>query len=141
MNVFGIGIDVVDLERFGRVLARHGERFEEKAFTPAERRYCRGKRDPVPHFAARFAAKEAVAKALGTGIGADLGWLDMDITHAPRGGPRLDLAGAGARFAAAHGIERILISLTHAKTHAAANALALGGGVSAGAESPGLPSP
>lgn len=125
MNAFGIGIDLVDIERMRRILGRHAERFEEKAFTAAERDYCRRHRDPVPHFAARFAAKEAIAKALGTGIGADLGWHDMEIGHAANGRPVVTLSGAGLAFAKAHGITQVMISLTHEKSHAAAQAMVL----------------
>lgn len=125
MNVFGIGIDIVEIDRFRRILDRHGGRFEEKAFTQAEREYCRAQRDSAPHFAARFAAKEAVSKALGTGIGADLGWLDMEVSHEARGGPKMTLTGAGSEFAVEHGVDQILISLTHGKTHAAAQAMAV----------------
>ena len=126
MDVLGIGIDVVEVERIESSMAEFGERFAEKIFTPAERAYCESQRRPGLHFAARFAAKEAVAKAFGTGIGKDLGWLDMEITRKESGEPELKLDGAGRRYAETRGIAEVKISLTHAKHYAAANAVALG---------------
>lgn len=125
MNVHGIGIDVVEIARIERLLERHEERFEERVFTAAEREYCRAHRVPAPRFAARFAAKEAVAKAFGTGIGKDLEWLDMEVGHDAAGAPVLHLEGAGAVYAEKRGITGVLISLTHAEHYAAANAVAL----------------
>lgn len=126
MRLFGIGIDVVEVERIESSMAEFGERFAEKVFTPAERSYCESQRRPGLHYAARFAAKEAVAKAFGTGIGKELGWLDMEIVRKESGEPALVLSGAGGAFAEANGIAEVKISLTHAKHYAAANAVALG---------------
>lgn len=126
MKVLGIGIDVVEVERIESSMAEFGERFAEKIFTASERIYCESQRRPGLHFAARFAAKEAVAKAFGTGIGKDLGWLDMEIVRKESGEPELKLDGAGKRYAETRGIAEVKISLTHAKHYAAANAVALG---------------
>ncbi len=79
MKVFGIGVDVVEIDRIGSLLEQYDQRFAEKVFTEAESTYCEAQRDPRPHYAARFAAKEAVAKAFGTGIGKDLNWTDMEM--------------------------------------------------------------
>lgn len=125
MRIFGIGIDVVEIARLARAIERHGETFLGKLFTAAERSYCDSRKFPAPHYAARFAAKEAVVKALGTGIGAQAGWLDLEITRSESGAPRLGLTGAAAEFAAAHGISEIRISLTHTREYAAANAIAV----------------
>ena len=125
MEVFGIGIDVVEVERIASSMAEFGERFATRVFTPAERDYCAAQRRPELHFAARFAAKEAVAKALGTGIGKDLGWLDMEIVRKPSGEPEVRLSGAGGEFAERHGIAEIKVSLTHARDYAAASAVVL----------------
>lgn len=125
MSVFGIGIDVVEVSRIERMLEDYGERFIEKVFTPGERDYCEKASRPALHYAARFCAKEAVAKALGTGIGARLEWLDMEVRRDEAGAPRLELSGAGRRFVEANGILEVKISLTHAKEYAAANAVAL----------------
>ncbi len=125
MSVFGIGIDVVEVDRIERMLENYGDRFLEKVFTPCEREYCGKASRPALHYAARFSAKEAVAKAFGTGIGAQLEWRDMEIRRRDSGAPQLVLSGAGRRFAEANGIVEVLISLTHARDHAAANAVAL----------------
>lgn len=125
MSVFGIGIDVVEIDRIERMIDGYGDRFLEKVFTAVEREYCLKASRPALHFAARFSAKEAVAKAFGTGIGANLEWLDMEVRRRDSGAPQLVLSGAGLRFAEAHGIVEVMISLTHARDYAAANAVAL----------------
>lgn len=127
MSVFGIGIDVVDVERIASSMAEFGERFAARIFTAGERAYCDAQKRPELHYAARFAAKEAVAKAFGTGIGKELGWLDMEIIRRESGEPALVLSGGGKAFADARGIVEVKISLTHARHYAAANAVALGG--------------
>ncbi len=128
MTIFGIGIDVVEVSRIRSSMDEFGEAFARRIFTGAERAYCESQKRPELHYAARFAAKEAVAKALGTGIGKDLAWLDMEITRRESGEPRLTLSGAGRRFADAHSIREIKISLTHARHYAAANAVAMASG-------------
>jgi holo-[acyl-carrier protein] synthase len=125
MRIHGIGIDVVEVERIAAAIGRHGEAFLARLFTPAERAYCEAKKFPALHFAARFAAKEAVAKALGTGIGGEAAWLDLEVVKDPSGAPRIELSGAAAEFARVSGISSIQISLTHAKSYAAANAVAV----------------
>jgi holo-[acyl-carrier protein] synthase len=125
MRIFGIGIDVVEIGRIAAAIDRHGERFLTKIFTSAERADCERRKNPVPHFAARFAAKEAAAKALGTGIGAQAGLHDLEVVADASGKPCLRLSGAAARFAAEHGISAIQISLTHTAQYAAANAVAV----------------
>lgn len=126
MNVFGIGIDVVEVGRIASSLAEFGERFVTRIFTENERRYCLDKAKPELHFAARFAAKEAVAKAMGTGIGKEVGWLDMEVVRGENGEPTMKLSGKALAFCEAQGIAEIKISLTHAREYAAANAVALG---------------
>ena len=125
MHIFGIGIDVVEVERIASAIQRHGEPFLAKLFTTAEREYCEARKNPAMHFAARFAAKEAVAKSLGTGIGGNAGLLDMEIVHDPSGAPKIHLSGAAEAYAKDHGITEIQISLTHAREYAAANAIAV----------------
>lgn len=126
--IFGIGIDVVEVERVESSMAEFGERFSSRVFTEAERAYCDSQKRPAIHYAARFAAKEAVAKALGTGIGKDLSWLDMEIRRRESGEPEVFLSGDGAKFAKDNNLGQIKISLTHAQHYAAANAVALTGG-------------
>ena len=127
MRIFGIGIDVVEVERIAAAIERHGEPFLAKLFTSNERTYCEHHKKPALHYAARFAAKEAVSKALGTGIGGQAGWLDLEIIRDPSGAPKLVLSGNAAEFAKQNGITEIQISLTHAREYAAANALAIVG--------------
>ncbi len=125
MRIYGIGIDVVEVERIAAAIERHGEPFLTRLFTRAERGYCAAQKRPALHYAARFAAKEAVSKALGTGIGGEAGWLDLEIIRDPAGAPKLRLDGAAAAFAKDKGISEIQISLSHAKEYAAANAVAI----------------
>jgi holo-[acyl-carrier protein] synthase len=127
MNVFGIGIDVVEVGRIASSIDEFGERFVARIFTPGEREYCLDKARPELHFAARFAAKEAVAKALGTGIGKDVSWLDLEVVRGDNGEPKLLLSGKAKEFCASHRIVDIKISLTHARDYAAANAIVLSG--------------
>lgn len=127
MRVFGIGIDVVEVARIAAAIERHGEPFLNRIFTAAERGYCASRKQSPLHFAARFAAKEAVAKALGTGIGSQAGWLDLEVIHHPSGAPKIRLAGPAASFATTRGITEVQISLSHAREYAAANAIAICG--------------
>ncbi len=127
MRIFGIGIDVVEVERIASAIERHGEPFLAKLFTANERSYCDSQKKPALHYAARFAAKEAVSKALGTGIGGQAGWLDLEIIRDPLGAPKLHLQGLATDFAKQHGISEIQISLTHAREYAVANAVAISG--------------
>jgi len=128
MRIHGIGIDLVEVERIAASVANHGEAFLARVFTPAEREYCESHAVPAIHLAARFAAKEAVAKAFGTGIGRHAGLTDIEIVSGSEGAPSVLLHGAAAAFAAANGIDRVLVSLTHTRTSAAANAVAVGMG-------------
>ena len=125
MNIFGIGIDVVEVERIASSMDEFGDRFVNKIFTESERAYCDGQKNPKIHYAARFAAKEAISKAMGTGIGKDMAWLDMEIRRRPSGEPEVHLSGDAEKFAKANHIKQIKISLTHAEHYAAANAVVL----------------
>ncbi|MGJ8671756.1 holo-ACP synthase [Rubritalea sp.] len=125
MQIFGIGIDVVEIERIEESIEKFGDKFLNRIFTPAERAYCDAQKRPHVNYAARFAVKEAVAKSFGTGIGKELSWLDMSIQRASSGEPSVELSGAGKEFAEKHHIAQVKVSLTHAKLYAAANAVAL----------------
>jgi len=125
MRIFGIGIDVVEVERIADAIERHGEPFLARLFTADERSYCEAQKKPALHFAARFAAKEAVSKALGTGIGSSANWLDLEIVRDPSGAPKLLLHGAAADFVKNNQITDVSISLSHAREYAAANAVAV----------------
>jgi holo-[acyl-carrier protein] synthase len=126
MNILGIGIDIVENARIRQMLERHGEHFLQRIFTGAEREYCERMRDPAPFFAARFAAKEAVAKAFGTGIGAEMEWRDIEVRRADTGKPSIALSGAGAATAKKLSVAEVLISLSHSEHYAIAQAMLVG---------------
>ena len=124
--IIGIGIDLVVNERFAGVLERRGERIKKRLFTPVEKEYCDAKKFPSPHYAARFAAKEAVMKALGTGMKGVL-WKEIEIRNDPAGKPEVTLSGKAAeRFEKLSG-KRILVSLTHSEHTSGAVAVIEGG--------------
>lgn len=125
MSLFGIGIDLVEIQRIAEVLDRRGAAFAQRLFTENERAYCDGHPSPSRHYAARFAAKEAISKALGTGIGGQANWLDIEITHDERGAPKVILTGAAEQFAKQNQITEIKISISHTDAHAIANAIAI----------------
>jgi holo-[acyl-carrier protein] synthase len=122
-RVLGLGLDLVEIERFQQVLNRQGERFVRRVFTKTEQDYCAAKHTPAMFYAARFAAKEAVAKAFRTGIGAELGWLDIEVAHDPAGAPVIRLHGKGAALATQRGVTEVLVSLTHTSSTAAASVI------------------
>lgn len=124
MTIFGIGVDVVENHRIQQSIERLGDAFLNKVFTPREREYCDRMTFSHRHYAARFAAKEAIAKALGVGIGENLGWRDMEILRKPNGQPYVTVSGKGKQFMDSRSISRIMISLSHADHYAAANAVA-----------------
>lgn len=115
------GVDIIEVERIDRAILRHGSRFFERFYTSQELIDSRGH---TPALAARFAAKEAVAKALGTGIG-DIGWKEIEIINGPRREPVLRLHGDAAGRARALGLEAWAISMSHTHEHAVAVAMAL----------------
>jgi holo-[acyl-carrier protein] synthase len=121
-ELLGIGLDLVEIDRFRASVERHGKPFLDRLFTAAEQSYCATLADPIPSYAARFAAKEAVSKAFGTGIGADLSWQDIEIVHDTRKAPSIVLHGNGLTLLQSLNATRCLITLTHTATTAAATA-------------------
>ena len=121
--ILGTGIDIVEVQRIREALDRHGERFALRILTESEWRYCRDHSDPAPCVAARFAAKEAVSKAFGTGIGRELNWHAVEIARADGGRPTVVLGANASRLLAALGGTCVHLSLTHERTHAAAMAI------------------
>ncbi len=113
MPIRGIGIDVVKVERLVTALERFGERMERRLFTEGELAYCRTFHDPLPHLAARFAAKEAASKALGTGFSQGVGWRDFEVIQPGGRQPRLEFHGRGREILAALGGRASHLSLTH----------------------------
>jgi len=118
--IVGLGTDLAEIPRIERSIERFGDRFLERIFTPAEIAYCRRKKSSAESFAARFAAKEAGAKALGTGISFGVGWHDFEVRRAPSGKPSLHLTGRAAELAARLRVTGINLSLTHTGTLALA---------------------
>lgn len=126
MKIIGTGIDIVETGRVNDSVEKFGDRFLNRCFLPGEIAYCRQMKFPALHFAARFAAKEAISKAFGTGIGAELGWRDMEICRRDSGEPFVKLYGKGIELAAKRGVTEVLVSLSHSKDYAAAQAVAVG---------------
>lgn len=114
--VLGLGTDLIEIERVQASIDRFGERFLERLFTPGEIAFClRKKRHAAESFAARFAAKEAGAKALGTGISRGVGWKEIEVRREAGERPTLHLSGRANERAAAMGVRRLQLSLTHSK--------------------------
>jgi holo-[acyl-carrier protein] synthase len=111
--ILGVGTDLIEIARIAESIRRYGERFLRRIFTPREIEYCQRKKNAAESFAARFAAKEAGAKALGTGISRGVGWLELEVTREPSGRPSLQLSGRAAERAASLGVARMSLSLTH----------------------------
>ena len=120
--ILGIGLDLADIDRIERLLARHPERARRRLFTAGERAYCDARAVPARHFAARFAAKEAAYKALaGSEDARHIHWLEIEVANSPLDGrPALRLHGSAARRAAELGVEVIHVTLTHSEGMAAA---------------------
>jgi holo-[acyl-carrier protein] synthase len=123
--IVGLGLDVIPISRIATMLARYGARLEQRLFTEDERAYCRGRGVPAQHFAVRFAAKEALLKAIGAPSG--LRWREIEVLPGPGGAPELRLTGAAAGAASARGAVRRHVSLTHAGDVAAAVVVLEGG--------------
>lgn len=123
--IYGIGVDLVNIERLQKMQERWGERFLERVFTPDETKYCLQYSFSARHLAAVFAAKEAVSKALGTGLSLGIGWQDIQIKSTKGHPPQVKLSGVAARIAKTRGIGNILISLSHDTDYAIAQAIAL----------------
>jgi holo-[acyl-carrier protein] synthase len=118
--IVGIGLDVVETDRIARILAEHGRQFRERVFTPAELAECRNRRDEAQALAARFAAKEACLKALGTGWRRGFTFRDVEVVRMDGGAPVIRLAGGAAARATARGVRAVHVSLTHERGLAAA---------------------
>ncbi len=121
--ILGIGIDLIEVARIQASYDKFGERFVSRILRPNEISYCLGHRIPGPFLAARFAAKEAISKAFGTGIGAELGWRDMEVAKKPSGEPYVVLHDRGEALLKARGARAVLISLSHTQEHATAVAI------------------
>jgi len=121
--ILGTGIDIVEVPRVAAAIERHGERFIRRVFTDAEIVYCDSKMNRFERYAARFAAKEAGLKAIGTGWKRGVAWRDVEVTREPGGRPTLAYWGKAAEFAARLGVKRASLSLSHTAEHAIAQVI------------------
>lgn len=121
--ILGIGIDIIEVARIEASYEKYGERFLSRILHPNEISYCVSHRKPGPFLAARFAAKEAVSKAFGTGIGAQLGWQDIEVVRKESGEPYIVLHGRGEALLKARGGRAVLITISHTQAHATATAI------------------
>jgi holo-[acyl-carrier protein] synthase len=125
MSIFGIGTDIVECLRIAQMIERHGELFIGRVYTQQEIQYCQSRRQATQHFAGRWAAKEAVLKALGTGWRRGISWRDVEIRNERSGSPVVTLYGGARDFLEQLGISQVLISISHCRSHATAYAIAL----------------
>jgi holo-[acyl-carrier protein] synthase len=125
MDIVGIGTDIVECLRVGRMIEQHGELFLNRIYTDREIRFCQSRKRATEHFAARWAAKEAIFKAMGLPWRRGMEWTDLEIRQEPGAAPQVFLAGATKELAQSLGIGNILLSLAHCRAYATAYAIAL----------------
>jgi holo-[acyl-carrier protein] synthase len=123
MRIISHGIDLIECERIAQMVAQYPERFLGRILTDAEQQYVNSKRNPIPHIAGRFAAKEAILKVLGTGWRGPISWRDIEVTNDVNGQPHVSLTGESAAVAERRGIKQILLSISHTATYATASAI------------------
>lgn len=121
--ILGVGIDIIEVGRIQASYEKFGDRFLKRILHDNEIAYCLSHKMPGPFLAARFAAKEAISKAFGTGIGTHLSWQDMEVARRPSGEPYVILHGNGQKLLAERGGRVVLISLSHTQEHATAVAI------------------
>jgi holo-[acyl-carrier protein] synthase len=126
MNVLGIGTDIVECLRIAQMIERHGELFIDRVYTTAEIEYCRCRKQATQHFAGRWAAKEAILKAIGTGWRRGISWRDIEVRNESGGKPTVALRGGARDVVEQLGVGEILVTISHCRTHATAFAIALG---------------
>jgi holo-[acyl-carrier protein] synthase len=125
MDIVGIGTEIVECLRVGRMVEQHGELFLRRIYTEGEVRFCQGRRRATEHFAARWAAKEAVFKALGTPWRRGIEWTDVEVLQEVGGLPHVALSGATRELAQTLGVGTILLSMAHCRAYATAYAVAV----------------
>jgi len=126
MTILGTGIDIVETKRIADSLERFGDRFLHRVFLEGEIAYSNSMKFPHLHLAARFAAKEAISKAFGTGIGHEMGWRDLEIVREKGAAPTVRLHGRAEAYAKARGVREIHVSLSHTADYGAASAVIVG---------------
>jgi holo-[acyl-carrier protein] synthase len=127
MEIVGIGTDIVECLRIGRMIEEHGELFLTRVFTEREISYCQGRKHATEHFAGRWAAKEAIFKCLGTGWQKGMCWTDMEVRNNTEGAPSVHLGGATKERAQQMKIANILLTISHCRAYATAYAIAVSG--------------
>jgi holo-[acyl-carrier protein] synthase len=126
-KIIGTGIDLVETDRIGKMISRWDSTFRDRVFLPAEREYCETKAVPAQHYAGRFAVKEALVKALGTGIGEHATWLDVEVCRdSGTGAPSVALTGRAAATAERLGVSGLHVSLSHTRHYAVAHVILTG---------------
>jgi holo-[acyl-carrier protein] synthase len=125
MEIIGIGTDIVECLRVGRMVDEHGELFLSRVYTPREIRYCQARKYATEHFAGRWAAKEAIMKCFGTGWRKGMCWTDMEVQNDAQGKPRVALRGAARDRAEHMRIDEVLLSISHCRSYATALAIAV----------------
>ena len=123
MAIVGTGIDITEVPRIARAIERHGDRFLQRIFTAAEIRYCESKKNRIERYAARFAAKEAAMKAIGTGWRQGVAWKEIEVGREPGGRPTVHFTGRVQQHAARLGAKRASLSLTHTEQTAMAQVI------------------
>lgn len=126
MEILGIGTDIIECPRIGKMIEQHGELFLRRVYTDREIRYCQSRKHAIEHFAGRWAAKEAILKAMGSGWSKRISWTDLEVRNSADGEPKVLVCGGAKDVAVRRGIGNILISISHCRTYATAYALALG---------------
>lgn len=118
--IHGIGTDIIEVKRIEQAIQRYGQRFLDRLFSQSEQDYCSRHRDHARHYAGRFAAKEAIVKALGTGFGDNISWLDIEITNDEHGKPHVILSD---KVKEAYNFPQLLLSISHCREYATAFAI------------------
>ena len=126
MRIVGLGTDIVETLRIGRMIEKHGELFINRVYTEGEAQYCRDRKQYLQHYAGRWAAKEAVMKTLGTGWAKGVGWRDIEFVSQSSGAPVIAIHGGAKVIAEKLGITEILITISHCRSYATATAIAVG---------------
>ncbi len=125
MNILGIGTDIIEIVRIGQMIEKHGELFLNRVYTEGEITYCRRRKEYLQHYAARWAAKEAVMKTLGTGWVKGLSWRDIEVNNQKSGRPDIVMSGGAQEVAQQLGISQVLVTLSHCRAYATATAIAI----------------
>jgi len=125
-NIIGIGTDITECLRIARMIERHGELFINRVYTAEEIRYCQNRAQSTQHFTGHWAAKEAILKSLGTGWRKGISWRDVEVVNEPGGKPIINVHAGAKQVVEQLGITRLLITISHCRTHATAFAIASG---------------